>query len=172
MAEAKSGASKPAASRRRSSSSQKSRAPSRSSSTKAKAKSGKPKASSESKPRVAAKAVQGTAVAAEETAKDAGRTVGRAAKSARVPLLAGGAALAGVAGGVALGARHAHRHKGVGRMSAEDFAKAAKKVGSFSSQVGEFATELQHAREASNGNAHRSPVEVVLQGLTSRRPRD
>jgi hypothetical protein len=50
-------------------------------------------------------------------------------------------------------------------------AKAAKEVGNFSAQVGELATELQRARESANGNGskHRSPVEVVLQGLTARR---
>jgi len=45
-------------------------------------------------------AVENAAKEAGETAKDAGRTVGRAASKAKVPLLAGGAALAGAAGGM------------------------------------------------------------------------
>jgi hypothetical protein len=77
--------------------------------------------------------------------------VGNAADKAKMPLVAGGAALAGVAGGVMLGTRHAHRHS---RMD-----KAIK-----------LAHELQQVRQPSNGE-HRSPLEVVLEGLTSRRAR-
>lgn len=116
-----------------------------------------------SKPQAALEAV-------EETAKDAGGAVGRAASKAKVPLMAGGAALAGAAGGIALGAHQAHRRNGLGGVSSKDLAKAARKVGSVGAQVGEVALEVRRAREATNGNgrAHRSPIEVVLQGLTSR----
>jgi hypothetical protein len=96
---------------------------------------------------------------------------------AKMPLVAGGAALAGAAGGLALGARQARRHKVMGMMPrrpqvkvrSRDVAKAAKEVGSFGAQVGHLASELQHAREANGNKRHRSPVEVVLQGLTARR---
>jgi len=136
----------------------------------------KPKASGErkagsdrsapSKPRAALKAV-------EETAKDAGGMVGRAAGKAKVPLLAGGAALAGAAGGLALASRQAHHKSGLGGVSSKDLAKAAKKAGNVGAQVGEIALEVRRARESTNGNGktHRSPIEVVLQGLTSRGPR-
>lgn len=117
------------------------------------------------------------------TAKDAGKTVGKAASKAKTPLLAGGAAIAGAAGGMALNAmrsRHSHSHKVLGvkmpqpkrvKIRSRDVARAAKEVGSFGQQVGELATELRHAREESgNGSSkHRSPVEVVLDGLTARR---
>jgi hypothetical protein len=97
-----------------------------------------------------------------------------------VPLVAGGAAIAGAAGGMALAASKKGRRSGIGKaisrrpkvkVSGKDMAKAAKEVGNFSAQVGELATELQRARESANGNGgkHRSPVEVVLQGLTARR---
>jgi hypothetical protein len=102
-----------------------------------------------------------------EAAKDAGGTVGRAVSKAKVPLMAGGAALAGAAGGIALSARQAHRHRGISRIDSDELAKAAKKVGNVGVQVGELAYEARKAREASNGK-HRSPIEVVLQGLTSR----
>ena len=117
----------------------------------------------------------------EETAKDAGGKVASAASKARVPLLAGGAALAAGAGGLALGARQSHRKSGLGAVgsrlggvSSKDLAKAARKVGDVGAQVGEVALEVRRARESTNGNgkAHRSPIEVVLQGLTQRRPRD
>lgn len=110
----------------------------------------------------------------EETAKDAGRKVGRAAGKAKVPLVAGGAALAGVAGGMAaLSARHNHRRRGLAGVSSKDLKKAAKKATDVGAQVGEIAIEVRRARERTNGNgAHRSPIEVVLQGLTSRGPKE
>lgn len=135
----------------------------------------KPKARPASKPKTTASKPapskpQAALEAVEETAKDAGGAVGRAASKAKVPLMAGGAALAGAAGGIALGTHQAHRKNGLGGVSSKDLAKAAKKVGNVGAQVGEVALEVRRAREATNGNghAHRSPIEVVLQGLTSR----
>jgi hypothetical protein len=115
--------------------------------------------------------------AIEAKAKDAGQAVGKAASRAKVPLVAGGAALAGAAGGLALASARHNRHRGVTpairkpriKLTSRDVARAAKEVGNFSAQVGAVATELERAREASNGSRHRSPVEVVLQGLTARR---
>ena len=128
------------------------------------------KANSTSKPKAAVGAV-------EETAKDAGRAVGSAAGKAghavgkvKVPLMAGGAALAGVAGGIALGNRQAHRHRGLKSIDSDGVAKAARKVGHVGMQIGEIAVDARRAREG-NGKAHRSPIEVVLQGLTSRQSR-
>jgi hypothetical protein len=129
---------------------------------------GKPKARASSKLASKSKAA-GEGV--EETAKDAGRVVSRVASKAKVPLVAGGAALAGAAGGLALGARQAHQHRGFGRIDSDDLAKAARKVGDLGVQVGEIAFEVRRARETSNGKVRRSPVEVVLQGLTARHPR-
>lgn len=110
-------------------------------------------------------------------AKDAGKTVGKAASKAKMPLVAGGAALAGAAGGMALAASKQGKRNGLAKamrrrpkikIDSGDVAKAAKEVGNFSAQVGELAHELQRARE-SGSDKHRSPVEVVLQGLTARR---
>jgi len=116
--------------------------------------------------------------AVEETAKDAGQAVGGAVSKAKVPLMAGGAALAGAAGGLVLGARQARRNGPAARalsrrpqvkVRSRDLAKAAKEVGSFGAQMGRLATELQQTREAAGNGKHRSPVEVVLEGLTARR---
>ncbi len=116
--------------------------------------------------------------AVEETAKDAGHAVGGAVSKAKVPLMAGGAALAGAAGGLVLGARQARRNGPAARalsrrpqvkVRSQDLAKAAKEVGSFGAQMGRLATELQQTREAAGNGKHRSPVEVVLEGLTARR---
>lgn len=117
--------------------------------------------------------------AVEHTAKDAGSAVGRIASKARVPLMTGGAALVGAAGGLALGTRQARRHRKMGiviprrpqvKVKSRDVAKAAKEVGAFGAQMGHLASELQSAREA-NGGSNRSPIEVVLEGLTARRSR-
>ena len=114
---------------------------------------------------------------AKRTAKSNGSVVGKAASKAKIPLVAGGAALAGAAGGLALASTKQARKSGIGKAIARrpkikvnsgDVAKAAKEVGNFSAHVGELANELQRNREEANGK-HRSPVEVVLQGLTSRR---
>ena len=112
-------------------------------------------------------------------AGNAASTVGRAASKARTPLLASGAAIAGVAGGIALGARQTRRSKLLQRrpkvkigpkvkIDSHDLAKAAKEVGQFGVDVGQLASELRRNREAANGAKRRSPIEVVLQGLTSR----
>ncbi|HEY7950748.1 MAG TPA: hypothetical protein VID51_07945 [Solirubrobacterales bacterium] len=104
---------------------------------------------------------------------EAGRNVGRAARKAKAPLLAGGAAMAGAAGGLALGARQARKSKALRRpkvkIRSQDLARAARDVGQFGMDVGELATELRKNRESAGGSKHRSPVEVVLDGLTHRR---
>ena len=130
----------------------------------------------EEKAKDARKAVAGAADKAGDVASKAGDV----ASKAKLPLLAGGAALAGAAGGIAL-ARQGNRSRGIARamrkplikLDADDVARAAKGVGRFSAQVGELATGVQRATESTNGNGNghnrRSPVEVVLQGLTARR---
>ena len=114
-----------------------------------------------------------------DKAKGAGKTVGKAASKAKVPLVAGGAAIAGAAGGMALAATKKGRKSGLGKAMArrpkvkvkvdsKDIAKAAKGVGTLSAQVNEIAGGLESAAGGRNGK-HRSPIEVVLQGLTARR---
>jgi hypothetical protein len=149
-----------------------------------KARSAKPPRPRSAKPRKSkpltngAGKVEAARHAVEETAKGAGSTLGNAASRAKVPLLAGGAALAGAAGGMAFGARQARRHRSgttaVSRrpqvkLKSSDLARAAKEVGRFGAQMGHLASELQQTRESANGARRRSPVEVVLEGLTARR---
>lgn len=89
--------------------------------------------------------------------------------------MASGAALAGLAGGAALTARRGNRRHGLdavkSKIAAKDLARAARKASDVGAQVGEIALEVKRARETSNGRSQRSPIEVVLQGLTSRGPR-
>jgi predicted sugar kinase len=90
--------------------------------------------------------------------------------------VAGGAVLAGAAGGMALAASRRGHDGGIGaalrkpriKVDAGDVAKVAKEVGNFSAQVGALAGELQRNREAAGNGKRRSPIEVALQGLTSR----
>ena len=86
-----------------------------------------------------------------KAADKATNAVGTAAEKAKMPLVAGGAALAGAAGGMALGRRRRRGHR---------LERAVKLAG-----------EFQRARSSANGSKHRSPVEILLEGLTSRRSR-
>ena len=121
-------------------------------------------------------------------AQSAGQAIGTAATKAKRPAMAGGAALAGLVGGMAIASRGSRRRllgvpvpgtrrplvkiKTPRRNSvAQDVAKAAGQMGSAGRQMAELATEVRLAREQLNSGRRRSPVEVVLEGLTSRRPR-
>lgn len=102
----------------------------------------------------------------------AGERTGEAVRKAGVPALAAGATLAGVAAGFALGAR-----KGTGlgglrplthRGGARDVLRAARGVETAACQVGDLAKELRLLRREALEIQKRSPIEVVLQGLTRR----
>ena len=92
------------------------------------------------------------------------------------PALAGGAALAGLAGGMAVQSKRDSRRGVLGMRSGQGMGNAGKnllnagqKVGRFTENLGEFAAEMRKTREAvENRSKHRSPIEVVLQALTAR----
>jgi hypothetical protein len=115
-----------------------------------------------------------------EGVKNAGSALGDASKKAKVPALAAGAGLAGLAGGVVLASRNSRKRvlgvamptKGVAQAVTKNLAEASKNVGSFGEGMGSLAAEVRRVREGmaeSGGEDRRSPIEVVLQGLTSRR---
>lgn len=133
-------------------------------------------------------AVQNAKETVAEGAQNAGQAIGTAATKAKRPAMAGGAALAGLVGGMAIASRGTRRKvlgvpvpgtrrplvkiKTPRRNSvAKDVAKAAGQVGSAGRQMAELATEVRLARQQLDQGRRRSPVEVVLEGLTSRRPR-
>lgn len=172
------------ASAKRSAGSKKPQARSRSSTSRQKSrKTSSRRASKPAAVKVAGNAAEAAGNATGKATSAVGNATGKATHAvgkAKVPLLAGGAVLAGAAGGLALGARQARRGNGLSKaiarrpqvkVSSKDLASAAKDVGAFGAQLGHLATELQQARESGNGNEHRSPLEVVLEGLTARRTR-
>jgi hypothetical protein len=69
-----------------------------------------------------------------------------AVKKLSTPLIAGGAAVAGVAGGVVLGAR-AKPRKGLLNRGRFDTGKAAKQFGKAAQQFGDVTKELRKAGE-------------------------
>jgi hypothetical protein len=119
------------------------------------------------------------AKAVRDAVGSAGKEAGHAVSKAKIPLLAGGAAVVGTVGGIALGAsRSGDKVLGVKlpkpkrvKLRSKDLSKVAKEVGRFGENVGELTTELKHAREGlANGEGKQnSPIEVLLNGLTSRR---
>lgn len=93
----------------------------------------------------------------------------------KAPLLAGGAAMAGAAAGLAVGASRGRktkvRRRPMMKIRSKDLVKATRDVGRFGLDVGQLAAELRRNREqahGTNGAKRRSPVEVVLEGLTHR----
>jgi hypothetical protein len=174
--------------------------PKKTSGASAKRSSGARKRSSSSRARSASKSRRSSDGAAPlETVKStvlggaekAGDAIGSVASKTKTPALAGGAALAGLAGGLAIAARGGRRKvlgmpvpgtrrplvkvkaprrtaKGVSK----DLMKAAGDIGSAGRQAGELASEVRLVRQQLESSRRRSPVEIVLEGLTSRRVRD
>jgi hypothetical protein len=112
-------------------------------------------------------------------AKAAGGAVASAAKQFKTPAIAAGVGFAGVAGGIAL--RRGTKSKKsplsapLSRRRAKATSKkisgAAKNVGAVAEQTGQVAERVRQLSVVISGEgsaAGRSPVEVVLDGLTKR----
>jgi hypothetical protein len=102
------------------------------------------------------------------------------AQGLKTPLIAGGAALGGLAGGLALGARRSAPRKVLGMTmprwgnaasASKNLASVANQIAVANERLGELTTEVRRVREQTSKSTRRSPVEVVLEGLTSRRVR-
>ena len=112
-------------------------------------------------------------------AKAAGNAVTSTAKKLKTPLIATGTGLAGVAAGVALtqknkGVSGIHLpSRGTRRATTKGLGEAAKNIGMLAERTGKVAHQVRVASEAiDEGSAPRkskSAIEVVLEGLTSRR---
>ena len=112
-------------------------------------------------------------------AKAAGNAVTSTAKKLKTPLIATGTGLAGVAAGVALtqknkGISGIHLpSRGTRRATTKGLGEAAKNIGMLAERTGKVAQQVRVASEAiGEGSAPRkskSAIEVLLEGLTSRR---
>lgn len=118
-----------------------------------------------------------------ETVGDAGQKAGhataKAASKAKIPLIAGGAALVGAAGGIAVTAARSKGSKVLGvqmprtkvKIRTKDLARTADRVAGVGEQIGRLSTgirELQRPGESNGNGQQRSPIEVLVQGLTRR----
>jgi hypothetical protein len=121
---------------------------------------------------------KGTLDRAKETtvngAKTAGSAVTSTAKQLKTPAIAAGVGLAGVAGGIALGRGKDKKlplqGRSTARVTSKKLAGAAKNVGAVAEQTGQIAERVRLVSEAIGGSGarRRSPIEVVLEGLTRR----
>ncbi len=137
-------------------------------------------AQTKTKPKAKSKARAKTPAKSKARAKPKTRAKPTAAHNgggSKLPLVAGGAALVGAAGGIAFGAaRSGSRILGVKlpqprrfQVHSQDLSKAAKEVGSFGDRVGDLTTELRSLRNGLADGPQNSPLEVLLKGLTARR---
>jgi hypothetical protein len=113
-------------------------------------------------------------------ANAAGSAVTSTAKKLKTPLIATGTGLAGVAAGIALtrqknkGISGIHLpSRGTKRATTKGLGEAAKNIGMLAERTGKVAQQVRVASEAIGGGGtprkSKSPIEVVLEGLTSRR---
>jgi hypothetical protein len=118
--------------------------------------------------------------AAGQTAGRTAKNIGSTAKKLKTPMIAGGATLAGLAGGLAVAANRNSRRKVLGvampqRSNAvstsKNLASVAQQVALATQRLSELTTEVRRVREETTKSKHRSPVEILLEGLTSRRVR-
>jgi hypothetical protein len=115
-----------------------------------------------------------------EAIKQGAQRTTRAAQKSGAPAIAAGAALAGLAGlaaGAALASRGrsvldslpgAIRPAGSGRGTARTLLRASQELHSTTCSLNDLAGEIRKVRELAQAGQNRSPIEVVLQGLTRR----
>jgi hypothetical protein len=98
--------------------------------------------------------------------------VGSAAQKARTPIVAGGAAVAGLAAGTALGAalRQARRPRmlGIPMPRAKEMKAGARQALQAGRWLYDVQTDLRLLREHAEQSRRQSPIEILLSGLTSR----
>ena len=130
-----------------------------------------------------------SASSAVAKAKDTGDSIATAARKAKVPMLTAGATAAGLAGGLVLGSRARSRSRGVSALlapqrrvlgvpvgrkngvarTAKALGQVARELSSASNQVSAASDEVRQVREELEKTTRRSPIEVLLDGLTHRR---
>jgi hypothetical protein len=127
----------------------------------------------------------GSAPAVGSAIKGAGETATDAVRRARGPMLAAGAAAAGLAGGLAVGSRRGGKRalfdrrprllgvpvgpKSGAARTIELLMESAKHLDSASRQVSGATDDVRELNDQLDRMNRRSPLEVVLDGLTHRR---
>ena len=101
-------------------------------------------------------------------AKEAGDAVASAARRTPSPAIAAGAAAAGLAGGLLLGSRLAPRRSALAS-AALALADGVRRAASAADRASTTIDEIRAVREQLETLNKRSPIEVVLDGLTHRR---
>jgi hypothetical protein len=104
--------------------------------------------------------------------KQGAQKTSRAAQKSGTPAIAAGAALAGLAAGAALASRGglfgaARAVSGRGG-TARTLLRASQQLNSATCSLNDLAGEIRKVRELAEAGRNRSPIEVVLQGLTRR----
>jgi hypothetical protein len=108
-----------------------------------------------------------------EALKHGARKTTRAARKSGTPAIAAGAALAGLAAGAALASRGRSvfgllNGAGGRRGTAGTLLRASQQLNSATCSLNDLAGEIRKVRELAQAGQSRSPIEVVLQGLTRR----
>jgi hypothetical protein len=102
-------------------------------------------------------------------ARATGNTVAKTARDARGPALTAGATVAGLAGGFALGSWKASKARGGTGKFARAVVQLAHELGSLTSEVASARDDARELRQLLRQANRRSPIEVLLDGLTHRR---
>jgi hypothetical protein len=108
-----------------------------------------------------------------EALKQGAQKTTRAARKSGTPAIAAGAALAGLAAGAALASRSRPvfgllNGAGGRRGTAGTLLRASQQLNSATCSLNDLAGEIRKVRELAQAGQNRSPIEVVLQGLTRR----
>ncbi|HET7170274.1 MAG TPA: hypothetical protein VFI18_01445 [Gaiellales bacterium] len=119
-----------------------------------------------------------TAERLKARANDAAGALGPIAQKSAKPAMAAGAALAGLAAGAALASRGRSRLGDVAAATAaplitkegatRTLLRATRELHATACTLNDVASEIRQVRELAQAGRSRSPIEVVLQGLTRR----
>jgi hypothetical protein len=115
----------------------------------------------------------GSGAGPAEAVKQGARKTSRAARKSGSPAIAAGAALAGLAAGAVLSSRTRSLSgvlHGAGRQpgTAATLLRASQQLNAATCSLNELTGEIRKIRELAQAGKNRSPIEVVLQGLTRR----
>jgi hypothetical protein len=120
----------------------------------------------------------GTAERLKDRASDAVEALGPIAQKSAKPAMAAGAALAGLAAGAALASRGqggrladvaaTARPLSGGGGTARTLLRATRELHATTCTLNDLTSEIRQVRELAQAGKNRSPIEVVLQGLTRR----